>query len=98
MKVIPLGKNMLMELDDPEEEAWGVSIPVKHREQTRLGTILEIGDKVTKFEKGDRVLIYNHYGDPLYLNKMRWYNPNHRLVHEDFVPARVSEEDVINEE
>tara|TARA_Y100000310_G_scaffold274695_1_gene290856 strand:- start:973 stop:1248 length:276 start_codon:yes stop_codon:yes gene_type:complete len=91
MKVIPLGKQMLVELDDSEKEVWGVILPTEKKEKTRFGTVRECGDLVTKFQKDDRIIVHNYVGDPLYINKLRWYRPDHRLIHEDHVPARIEE-------
>lgn len=60
LKIIPQGKRILIKLNKVEEKKTkgGLILPDMHSEESRLGTIIAIGEEVDKkFKLGDQVLI-----------------------------------------
>jgi co-chaperonin GroES (HSP10) len=58
MRLKPKGYKLLVKLDAVKERKVGsIYVSDEHREQARIGTILEIGSKVTDYNVGDRVVV-----------------------------------------
>ena len=60
LKIIPQGNRVLIKLNKVEEikTEGGVIIPENHSEESRLGTIIALGDEVDKkFVVGDQILV-----------------------------------------
>ena len=89
-QVKPLGTRVLIELDPVDErKIASLYLPAKHSERTRAGTVLDTGEKVTKFKIGDRVLLHYMVGVFVYLYENNWTKENHRIVEEEEIPAKI---------
>lgn len=103
MKVVPIGKSILIELDSVQEREVrpGVWASEKHAEKTRFGTILALGDQVNRddegnpteerFKVGDRIIIGNHTGNYMIIYELNWINPDHRMITEYEIMGKLEE-------
>ena len=89
-QVKPLGTRVLVELEPVDErKVESLYLPAKHSDRTRVGTVLDVGDKVTKFKIGDRILLHYMVGVFVYLFENKWLKDTHRIVEEEEIPARL---------
>jgi co-chaperonin GroES (HSP10) len=63
----PRNDNIYIKFDKPIEQAKKIFLPDDHRERTRLGTVIAVGDEVKYFKEGDRVIASYFAGVPLEL-------------------------------
>lgn len=68
MRLELYGDRILVLCDPVEEKKVGlVYVADKHSERTRLATIISVGDTVTKYKPGDRVLLSWYTGVHIHL-------------------------------
>lgn len=91
MKVQPVGECLLVKLEpvQAKKTKFGIDLPDKHAELTRIGIIEAIGEKVTKFEVGDKIMLRYITGDPIILYELGWIDDTHRILTESEVPAKI---------
>ena len=101
MKLIiePRGDRLHILLDKMVERvSEHIFRPQEHREPTRIGTVLETGDKVTKFKTGQKILASFYTGVPIDLPQYGMDGTLHKIATESEILALVSEEDDEKEE
>jgi len=95
MKIIPTELTMLIYADPVEEGKTdgGIILPDLHSEMSRLSTVLAIGNKVTRYKKGDRVIVGFMGGTDLHFPAKGVLKDTYRLITEVNVTAKVEDED-----
>ncbi len=95
LKIIPQGLRLLIKLNKVEEmkTKGGVILPDSHSEESRLGTIIAVGDKVDKkFKVGDQILVAFFSGIVLHFPGEGMTNDTIRMITESEIMAKVEEE------
>ena len=92
MKIIPMHDNVLLKLNPVQQRKVGeVWIASKHSEKIRVAEVLEIGEEVTTFKKGDKVLVNFYAGVVVYLLDLNWLDDTHRVFAENEIFAKIEE-------
>ena len=62
-KLIPLGKNIWVELvEESEKTSGGIIIPDSAKEQTQRSRVLSVGDEVKVLKSGDQIFFKKYSG------------------------------------
>ena len=93
MRIIPKGKRLYVEFDPVEEKklASGIIMPDKHREPTRIGTVIAIGPDVDQYEVGDRVMAAYIAGTDIYYPDEGFVKETHRIISQENLLCKVEE-------
>jgi len=101
MKIRPWGRNIYVKLDKVGEGITdgGIILPEMHSEESRVGTILSMGDRVNSnredgerfLEQGMRVLIQFYAGVAIHLVSSDITDDTHRIITESNVLGVVEE-------
>ena len=94
LKIIPQGLRLLIRLNKVGEmkTEGGVILPDSHSEESRLGTILAIGDEVDKkFKIGDQILIAFFSGTILHFPGEGMSDDTVRMITQSEIMALVEE-------
>jgi co-chaperonin GroES (HSP10) len=83
MIIKPQRNNIYVVLDGFLEYKGNVFIPDRHSEQTRIGTVIAIGDKVTRYAPGDRIVMSYYTGTVLHLMQLDMRDERHRMMSEE---------------
>ena len=78
-------------LDQFQESVGGVLMPDLHSEQSRIGTIVSVGDGVTYYKPGDRIITQFHLGVKLHLLSYYVTDEKFRVLHEDEILGTIME-------
>lgn len=91
LKLSPWGDRLYIILDDPKESVGLIQLPEKHSERSRIATVISIGEGVTHFKVGDKVLISYYTGIFVHLPDLAYRSKEdlHRIVREDEILARI---------
>ncbi len=95
MRLELYGDRILVLCDPVEEKKVGlVYIADKHSERTRLATVVSVGDTVSKYKDGDRILLSWYTGVHVHLigEKLWGVDANedrHRLVMESEILGKI---------
>jgi co-chaperonin GroES (HSP10) len=91
LKLSPWGDRLYIILDDPKESVGLIQLPEKHSERSRIATVAAIGEGVTHFKVGDKVLISYYTGIFVHLPDLAYRSKEdlHRIVREDEILARI---------
>ena len=92
LKIIPNGVRVLVKLNKIEsmKTKGGVILPEMHSEESRLGTILALGDEVDeKFKVGDQILIAFFSGTVLHFPGEGMTNDTIRMITQSEIMAKV---------
>ncbi len=90
MRIIPIDSRLLIKLSDKDRYQGTLIIPETARQRTRVFEVLDVGDGVTKFKIGDKVLISFYTG--IFIDLISTVDPeNLRMVDEDEVLAKLEE-------
>ena len=95
LKIIPQGNRILIKLNKVAETKTkgGVILPDSHSEESRLGTIIAIGDEVDKkFEIGNQILVAFFSGIVLHFPGEGLTDDTVRMITESEIMAKVEEE------
>lgn len=98
MKLSVFDDRLIVELDSlVVKTKFGIDLPEIHSERTRIGTIIEGGDKIAPYKVGDRILIQWHTGAHLHfirqeINGVPASEDRHRILCAHEILARVDEE------
>jgi len=93
MKIIPHGNRVYLFADKHKEQTGTIFLPERHSERSRVATVMGVGNEVTKWKKGDRVLISWYVGVIIAIIGMDFEADRHRMVTEDEILGKVEEED-----
>jgi len=83
MIIKPQMHNLYVVLDGFLDYKGMIILPEKHKEQTRIGTVIATGDKVTRYEPGDRILMSYYTGTVLHLMQLDMRDERHRMMSEE---------------
>lgn len=92
LKIIPQGLRLLIRLNPVEEKKTegGVILPTRHSEESRLGTIIAIGDEVNKkFKVGDQILVAFFSGTVLHFPAEGVLDDTIRMITESEIMAKM---------
>jgi len=78
-------------LDQFQESVGGVLMPELHSEQSRIGTVIAVGDGVTYYQPGDRIITQFHLGVKLHLLSYYVTDEKFRVLHEDEILGTIYE-------
>ena len=95
LKIIPQGLRLLIRLNEVKQMTTkgGIVLPDAHSEESRLGTIIAIGDEVDKkFKVGDQILVAFFSGIVLHFPGEGIIDDTVRMVTESEIMAKVEEE------
>ena len=92
LTIEPKGNRMYILLDEFQEQVGQIYMPQKHSEQDRFATVIACGDEVTMYEEGDRILVSYYAGNRIHLIKYNITDDRHRIISEEEVKAKVTEE------
>lgn len=95
LKIIPQGLRLLIKLNKVGEikTKAGLILPEKHSEESRLGTVIAIGDEVDKkFKVGDQILIAFFSGTVLHFPGEGLTDDTVRMITESEIMAKVEKE------
>lgn len=93
LKIEPQGDRLHIKLDPMVEMVKKLYVPEDHREPTRIATVLEIGDQVTKFKPGQKILASFYTGVPIDMPQYDMDGTLHKIATESEILALVSEEE-----
>ena len=101
--LIPLGYRLLVRLDkvgatviktvtrETDGQEVDIHAPEKHREESRLGTVLAIGHKCEKhWRTGDRILVSFHVGTVIDLLAEGANDDTFRVINEDNIMGKLA--------
>lgn len=94
LKIIPQGLRLLIKLNKVEEmkTKGGIVLPDNHSEESRLGTIIAMGEEVDKkFKLGDQILVAFFSGVVLHFPGEGLTNDTVRMITESEIMAKVEE-------
>ena len=94
LKIIPQGLRLLIRLNEVKQmkTKGGVILPDAHSEESRLGTIIAIGDKVDKkFKVGDQILLAFFSGTVLHFPGEGMVDDTVRMITESEIMALIEE-------
>ena len=94
MRIVPTGIRLYLVLDPVHEKTVGkIVLPDKHSELTRTGRIEAVGDGVTLYKVGDRVLVTYNVGRAInpVTDGFTPANDIHRICTEEEILARIEE-------
>jgi len=101
MKIVPMGIRLYLVLDAVAEKRVGASlegdkklwVPDTHSELTRTGTVQAVGDGVTMYKPGDRVLVTYNVGRAInpVTDTFTPANDIHRICTEEEILAKIEE-------
>lgn len=91
LKLSPWGDRLYIVVDEPVEKIGELFVPQKHSERSRTATVAAIGDGVTHFKVGDKVLISYYTGIFIHLPDLAFRGKEdlHRIVREDEILAKL---------
>ena len=90
MRIIPIDSRLLIKLSEKDRYQGTLVIPETARQRIRVFEVLDIGDKVTKFKIGDKIVISFYTG--IFIDLISTVDPeNLRIVDEEEVLAKVEE-------
>ena len=93
-KIIPEGKRILVQLNSIKEckTEGGVILPDTHSEETRIGTIIAIGDEVDKkYQPGNTILVQFFSGTVLHFPGSSMTNDTIRMITQSEIMALIKE-------
>ena len=94
MKIIPIGDRLLVKLNTVEERKVGhIYMPDKHKEESRTGEILAIGDSVKGYAEKDRVLVSYYSGIVIHLVNEGYLDDTLRIFSEREILAKIEDFD-----
>ena len=82
MEITPLGKNVIIEVDEREKEIGGIEIPEDRRRRSKTATVVKCGRDVVDLKDVDRIII-----EPFAGNQLKCDGKNLWLMSEDDVIA-----------
>ena len=94
-KITPQGKRVLIKLNKVEQitTKGGIVLPDAHSEESRLGTIIALGDEVDKkFKIGEQILIAFFSGTVLHFPGEGLTDDTIRMITQSEIMAKVSED------
>ena len=88
MKIKVNDDRMYVVLDELVKEVRGIKMPDNHSERTRVGIVKQVGEKVTKYGVGDKVLLSTYAGVRIHLidreiDGVAIDEDRHRIVREE---------------
>jgi co-chaperonin GroES (HSP10) len=83
MIIKPQKENIYVVLDGFLDYKGLVVLPEKHKEQTRVGTVIAIGDEVDRYVPGDRILMSYYTGTVLHLMQLDMRDERHRMMSQE---------------
>jgi len=83
------GDKLYVVLDELPDQVGLLYVSEKQSFPSRIGTVKNIGPKVTQFAVGDRVLISSYTGVNLYLWHYGIKDERHRIMREDEILGTV---------
>ena len=83
MIIKPQKKNIYVVLDGFLDYKGLVILPEKHKEQTRVGTVIACGEAVERYVPGDRILMSYYTGTVLHLMQLDMRDERHRMMSEE---------------
>lgn len=91
LKLSPWGDRLYLILDEMKESVGLIKLPERHSERTRIATVSAVGEDVTHFKAGDKVLISYYTGIFIHLPDLAFRGKEdlHRIVREDEILARI---------
>jgi len=98
MKIFPKSRCVYLKLDSKDDRVMGIDMPGNVTQQTRRGTIIAIGEKVTEWKVGDRVIKPYYAGGFVHMNAYGYRDETHVICGEDEIQARIENEDVYKPE
>jgi len=94
MKIFPKSRCVYIKLDLKDDRVGLIDMPENVTQQTRRGTVIAVGDKVTEWKVGDRVIKPYYAGNFINMNAYMYRDETHVICGEDEVQARIENEDV----
>ena len=95
MRLVPKGPRMYVILEPVKEKViGGIYVPDLHSELTRIAVVQAIGEDVTRYKVGDRVIMSYNAGrviNPV-VDGFTPTNDTHRIITEEEVLAQVVED------
>ena len=91
IKIQPRHDNIYVQFEKPLEKVKKLYVPEEHRERTRVGTIMVIGEKVTSFKPGERIIASYFAGVPLELPQYDLDPVIDRIMRESEILATIGE-------
>ena len=83
MIIKPQKKNIYVVLDGFLDYKGLVMLPERHKEQSRVGTVIAVGDEVTRYKARDRILMSYYTGTVLHLMQLDMRDERHRMMSEE---------------
>lgn len=93
-QIKPWGHRVLALLEPVEAQQLdsGVWIPTQHSEIVRMGEVLDVGEDVTKFKKGDKILVNYTAGLPIVHLDIPSERETLRIMNESEILAHIEKE------
>ena len=93
-QIKPWGHRVLALLEPVEARQLdsGVWIPLSHSEIVRMGEVLDVGGDVSKFKKGDKILVNYTAGLPITHTDIPSERDTLRIMNESEILALITEE------
>lgn len=94
LKILPQGKRLLIQLSPVAEKKTegGIVLPDTHSEESRIGTIIAVGDECDKkFQPGDKILIAFFSGTPLHFPDQGILDDTVRIITQEHIMAKIGE-------
>lgn len=93
MKILPQGYKVYVRLGRVEEKKTdgGIILPGKHSEQSRIGEVMAVGNEVSDYSVGDKVLVQYHSGVAIHLVAIGILDDTHRIYNEAEILTKVEE-------
>lgn len=94
-ELIPFGTNLYVKLNKIEEFVTesGVVIPRLHSEESRIGKVIAIGDKVRSCKVGDTILVEWVIGTCIHLIAEGVQDDTHRIMPESQILCKIIEKE-----
>ena len=83
MIIKPQKKNIYVVLDGFLDYKGLVVLPERHKEQSRIGTVIATGDEVKRYKPRDRILMSYYTGTVLHLMQLDMRDERHRMMSEE---------------
>jgi len=94
-ELIPFGTNVYVKLNPVEEFVTesGVVVPRLHSEESRIGEVIAVGDKVRSCKVGDIVLVEYVIGMTIHLIAEGVQDDTHRIMNESQIACKIKEKE-----
>ena len=88
----PLGDNIYVLMDEREGASKIIISPDQYQQISEVGTVIAVGDEVTKVGIGDKIIISYYTGSHLQLPESYSESKYHRIIREHEILCRVNKE------